>query len=149
LIATAVTMLVRIAARYSGGTPEATSIRRLLEDVNVSEMAPRRVRLQVEVIGRGLPGAVWSPDFVVRDESGMVFVLFRHGVPFARLWFALSSLEFLVNQTVTLEGWYRRGVRPYVELSSVRHAAGRTNTYSWVVQSIVAIVVGAIGAGLL
>ncbi len=149
LIATGVTSLVRIAARYSGGTPEAMTIRRLLEDVNVSEMAPRRVKLRAEVVGRGLPGAFWSPDFVVRDETGMVFVLFRHGMPFARLWFALSSLEFMVDKTVTLEGWYRRGARPYVELSSVHHEGGRTNTYSWVVQSIVAIVAGAVGVGLL
>jgi heat shock protein HtpX len=126
LIFTGLTWTLRVLYRYHG-VFEPTRIVSLLEDVEVSEMRPRAVRLEGEIVGRGVPGAFWSPDLVLRDDSGMLFVLYRQSIPFARLFFAISSADEYVGQRVVINGWFRRGLRPYVEMSSLTTQNGMTH----------------------
>ncbi len=70
-------------------------------------------------MGNGVPGAFWSPDLVIRDKTGLMFVLYRSSIPFGRLWFAVSNVDRYIGEQVTIKGWYRRGLRPYVELSRI------------------------------
>jgi hypothetical protein len=103
-------------------------------------MRPRAVRLQGEILGQGVPGAFWSPDLVLRDATGHLFVLYRQSIPFARLFFAITEAGEWIGKTVVIEGWYRRGVQPYVEMSRLTGADGTTRrTYSrWVQYAIAA-----------
>jgi heat shock protein HtpX len=110
-------------------------------------MRARAVRLSGEIVGRGIPGAFWSPDLVLRDDTGMLFVLYRQSIPFARFLFALNADEY-IGQRVTIEGWYRRGLRPYVEMSSLATQDGKmSRAWSRWVQYLLAA--GAMAAGYL
>ena len=124
LIFTGAAWILRTWYRYRGAY-EIASIGELLQDVEVSQMRPRAVRVEGEIVGRGVPGAFWSPDLVLRDETGLVFVLYRQSIPFARLLFALNEDE-VIGQRVTIEGWFRRGLTPYVEMSRLTTAEGET-----------------------
>ena len=119
LIAMGVTWAARIAFRYRGSFA-AKQVSELWDDLSVSQMRPRAVELTGEVIGNGVPGAFWSPDLVLQDETGMMFLLYRSSIPFGRLFFALKSADRLVGERVTVNGWYRRGLKPYVELAEIR-----------------------------
>jgi heat shock protein HtpX len=110
--------LLRVAYRYRGKFQDA-KIGTLLEDLEVSQMNPRAVRLRGTIRGRGEPGAFWSPDLVLRDETGMIFVMYRQSIPFARFLFGVTEAESYVGQEVVVEGWFRRGLMPYVELSKL------------------------------
>jgi heat shock protein HtpX len=141
------TWIVRTWYRYHGEFAPA-QIGRLLEDEDVSQMQPRAVKLAGEILGRGVPGTFWSPDLVMRDTSGIIFVLYRQSIPFARLLFALKSADELAGQKVVIEGWFRRGLRPYVEMSRLTTEDGRTHrAYSRWVQYVLSV--GAIAAGWL
>ncbi|HTB96490.1 MAG TPA: M48 family metalloprotease [Terracidiphilus sp.] len=118
LIGLGVTWAARIAFRYRGRF-ERARIEELIDDLNVSQMQPRAVEIEGEIIGNGLPGAFWSPDLVLRDETGMMFLYYRSSIPLGRLFFALRSANRLVGERVKVQGWYRRGLRPYVEMSQV------------------------------
>ncbi len=113
-----ITWMVRIAYRYHGEF-KSTQVEELLEDMAVSQMRTRAVELQGEIVGNGVPGAFWSPDLVIRDKTGLMFVLYRSSIPFGRLWFAVSNVDRYIGEQVTIKGWYRRGLRPYVELSRI------------------------------
>jgi Zn-dependent protease with chaperone function len=117
-VALGVTWAARIAYRYRGIFTPA-KIDNLLEDMAVSQMRPRAVELEGEIIGHGIPGAVWSADLVIQDDSGMLFVYYRSSLPFGRLFFAVTKADELIGERVKLRGWYRRGVTPYVELSRI------------------------------
>ncbi|WP_263410915.1 M48 family metalloprotease [Terriglobus tenax] len=119
LIACGTTWMGRIAFRYRGSFADR-KIGDLLGDLGVNEMRPRAVRIQGEIIGRGIPGSFWSPDLVVRDETGFLFMLNRQSIPFARFLFGIKDADLLIGEQVTLEGWYRRGLAPYIEMSSLR-----------------------------
>ena len=118
LIALGVTWAARIAFRYRGRF-QPDRVETLLEDLSVSQMRPRAVQLEGEVIGHGIPGAVWSADLVLQDATGMMFLYYRSSIPFGRLWFALRSADRLIGERVKVQGWYRRGLKPYVEVARV------------------------------
>jgi len=119
LIAAGATWAMRIMFRYRGSF-EAKNIQQLLEDLDVSQMTPRAVELRGEIVGNGVPGAFWSPDLVIQDETGMMFVLYRSSIPLGRLFFAMTDAYRFIGEQVVVRGWYRRGLRPYVELSDIR-----------------------------
>lgn len=118
LVLLGITWGARIAFRYRGRFGRAT-VTELLDDLSVSQMTPRGVEITGEIIGQGVPGAFWSPDLVLKDETGMIFILYRASIPFARLFFALNNVDRLLGEKVTIKGWYRRGLKPYIEMSSV------------------------------
>ena len=113
-----VSWIVRISFGYRGRCEDA-SIGSLLENVEVSEMRPRAVRIKGEILGRGVPGAFWSSDLVVRDSTGILFVLYRPSIPFARIIFALTEIESYIGRQVEIEGWFRRRLTPYIEIAKV------------------------------
>ena len=143
-----VAWMVRTLYRYRGQF-EPQTIGRLIEVLDVSEMRPRAVQITGEVLGRGVPGAFWSPDLVLKDSTGMLFVLYRQTIPFARLLFAVRSAEALEGERVTIDGWFRRGLRPYIEMSTLTTTDGRTyRAYSrWVQLAFAAlcVIVGWLG----
>jgi hypothetical protein len=114
----------------------------LLEDVTVSEMHPRAVRMEGTIVGFGIPGAFWCPDLVLRDSTGMVYVWYRQSIPFAGLCFALTSADRYIGQKVMIDGWFRRGLSPYLEMSRLTGPDGEPRrAYSrWVQYTAAALV---------
>lgn len=82
-------------------------------------MRPRAVEIAGEVIGHGIPGAIWSADLVLKDETGLMFLLYRSSIPLSRLFFALRSADRVNGERVVVQGWYRRGLKPYVEIAKI------------------------------
>jgi len=48
----------------------------LLSKVKVSGIRPLPCMVKGRIIGRGIPGLIWSEDFVLQDETGIIFVSF-------------------------------------------------------------------------
>jgi heat shock protein HtpX len=136
--------ILRTLYRYRGKF-ESASVGTLLEDMEVSQMRTRAVRLKGTILGRGLPGAFWSPDLVLRDATGIIFLLYRQSIPFARFLFGLTEAETYIGQEVEVQGWFRRGLTPYVEIAKLTGEGHQVHrTYSRWIQyglSIGAIVV--------
>jgi heat shock protein HtpX len=137
--------IIRVWYRYRGEFQPA-AVGDLIQDLDVSQMRPRAIQVTGEIIGRGVPGAFWSPDLVLRDESGIVFILYRQTIPFLRFLFAISAAENYIGQKVTIDGWFRRGLAPYVEMSRLTGKDGETHrAFSrWVQYALagMAIVIG-------
>lgn len=129
LVTLGVTWAAKIAFRYRGAFA-AKTVDQLLDDMDVSQMRPKAVELHGEIIGHGIPGAFWSPDLVLQDQTGMMFVLYRSSMPFGRLFFALRSADRMIGEQVTVQGWYRRGLKPYVELAKVQARVAKARSGS-------------------
>lgn len=127
LIALGITWAARIAFRYRGDFAPA-HVDDLLQDLSVSQMRPWAVELEGEIIGNGIPGAIWSADLVLQDETGMMFLYYRSSIPFGRLVFALRSADRLIGERVKVRGWYRRGLKPYVEVARVEAKVSKART---------------------
>ena len=133
MLLTGVTWALRTWLRYYGSFQPAT-IADLMTDVDVSQMRTRAVRLEGTMVGFGVPGAFWCADLVLRDPTGMLFVLYKQTIPLARLMFAITTASGYIGQKVMIEGWFRRGLRPYIEMACLTGEDGKTHvTWSrWV-----------------
>ena len=126
LMLTGVTWMLRTWMRYYGRFEPAT-IRDLMEDVEVSPMRPRAARIEGMIVGFGVPGAFWCADLVIRDETGLLFMLYKQSIPLARLMFAVTEANKYIGQRVVIEGWFRRSLHPYIEMGRLTGEDGKSH----------------------
>ena len=112
-------LLIKYCFVYRADAFPATSVAALLAKVKVSGVRPAPCSLRGIVIGRGLPGYILSEDFILKDESGIIFLDYRQPFGIWEVWFGLSKAGRLVGKHVTVEGWYRRSPMPFVEIRSI------------------------------
>lgn len=112
-------MLVRLLFSYKGGFFPDMSVSALLKRVKVSAVRPVPCTLRGIVIGRGVPGYIFSEDFVMKDETGIIFLDYRQPLAIWELLFGLLKAGEYQGREVIVQGWYRRSPIPYVEVKSI------------------------------
>ncbi|MGD9496928.1 MAG: M48 family metalloprotease [Armatimonadota bacterium] len=100
----------------------------LVGEVKASPVRPVPVRLEGEVIGRGIPGLYWGDDLVLQDSTGFILLQYRQPIAALEFLFGLFRAESFIGQRVTVLGWYRRAPIPYLELWKAHLPNGDTHT---------------------
>jgi Zn-dependent protease with chaperone function/Zn-finger nucleic acid-binding protein len=148
LLGLGVGMLAKTLLVYRGDHFAPLAVAGLLHKVKVSNVRPVPARLRGTIIGRGVPGLIWSEDFVMRDATGILFLDYRQPL---RIWewlFGLFRAGEFAGKPVEVTGWFRRAPLPYLELKSItvdgvtRNSYARHARYAW------AILVAVLGAAL-
>lgn len=121
-------MLIRLAFVYPVGRFAPDQVSKLVQEVKVSAVRPVPVKMQGQVIGRGIPGLYWGDDLVVQDESGFILLQYRQPVRLLEFAFGFFRADDIIDERVTVEGWYRRAPIPYVEMYKLREPDGDTYT---------------------
>jgi Zn-dependent protease with chaperone function len=138
--------LLRALWSYRGSGYPDMSVAALLKKVKVSAIRGVPCTVRGKVIGRGVPGLVWSEDFVIQDETGILFMDYRQPLRIWEFLFGLMRRQNMQNEEVVATGWYRRAPVPYLELNSLR-AQGRTRR-CWVYPMKIVGSILLIGLGL-
>jgi Zn-dependent protease with chaperone function len=115
------------------------SVAGLLHKVKVSAVRPVPARLKGTIIGRGVPGLIWSEDFVMQDKSGILFLDYRQPL---RIWdwlFGLLRSGEYAGQTVEVTGWFRRAPVPYLEIATMTAGGQTRRCYSYHVKLVFSI----------
>lgn len=99
----------------------------LLKNVKVSGVRSVGGTLRGKIIGKGIPGMIFSEDLVLQDNSGFLFMDYSQPLALFQWIFALRRGKALVGREVTARGWYRRSPVPYFELREIE-CDGETNT---------------------
>mgnify|MGYP000322705021 CR=1 FL=1 len=140
--------LAKLAFTYPMGRFAPGRVASLVGEIRVSGIRPIPVRLEGQVIGRGIPGLYWGDDLVMQDDSGFILLQYRQPIGVLEFLFGLFRAEGFIGRRVIAEGWYRRAPVPYLELWKVHLPNGDTHTsHNWGVSFAVAV--GLTGAGLL
>jgi Zn-dependent protease with chaperone function len=140
--------LVKCWFAYRSDVFEHLTVAALLHRVKVSAVRPVPVTLTGRIIGKGVPGLVWSEDFVVQDNTGLIFLDYRQPL---RIWewlFGLFRAGQYQGKDVRVTGWYRRSPVPYVEVKLIEVIDGSLpsrRTYSYYAQYVFAGVVAVLG----
>ena len=130
-------LFVKQSVRYPSGSQPTDEVASLLERLDASPIGGIAVDVRGQIIGRGFPGYVLSPDLVVQDASGFVPLLYRQPVPFMAALFALFKAEKYMGQEVVARGWYRRAPGPMIELREVWASDGtRSRSWEWMARFI-------------
>lgn len=104
---------------YRGDYFPGMSVAALLKRVKVSNIRPVPCTLQGTVIGRGVPGLIYSEDFVMQDETGIIFLDYRQPFALWELLFGLLRAGEYIGRQVVVQGWYRRAPIPYVQIKTI------------------------------
>ena len=141
--------LIRVLFSYRGGEFPAMRVSSLIKKVKVSAVRPVPASLKGKIIGRGVPGLIWSADMVLQDETGFIFLDYRQPFGFVESLFGLFRTPGIIGQEVTVKGWYRRSPMPYFEMLSLR-VAGRThNCYVYWIKLLASLATVVIGVFML
>lgn len=111
--------LLKTCLAYRGAAFPDRQIASLLQEVKVSPIRPVPTTLKGTIIGKGVPGLIWSEDFVIHDGSGIIFLDYRQPFRFWEFLFGLLRAKDLQGKDVEVRGWYRRSPTPYLEIASI------------------------------
>ncbi len=95
------------------------TVRGLLGEVKVSGVTSIPCEVKGKIIGRGNPGCVFNEDFVVQDETGIVFLDYEQPLFLVNKIFALFKSPEYFDKVVTARGYYRRAPVPFIQLKEL------------------------------
>ena len=85
-----------------------------------SPMRGRSVIFNGAIVGRGVPGFVLSEDMMFQDDTGLAYLDYSHILGFlGDFFFAIKKVKALMGRSVTVEGWFFRGIMHHVTLRKV------------------------------
>lgn len=132
--------LINVLFSYQAREFFEFSISGLLKKVKVSSVRPVPCTLKGRIIGRGIPGLIWSEDFVLRDDTGIIFLDYRQPLGIWEFLFGLLRAKQFINEDVVISGWYRRSPIPYIELKTLKDSQGRSmQCYVYFVKLVVSV----------
>lgn len=97
-----------------------TDVLTLMSDPYASPLRGRAVKLAGDVIGRGDSGYKFSSDLKLQDPTGMIYLHYssRWG-PLGNFLFGMTQADGFVNQQVRVTGWFRRGIMPWIDFTTM------------------------------
>lgn len=110
---------IKFRRKYCKKTFNSTNVRNLLSEVKVSGITSIPCTLEGEIIGRGDPGCIFNEDFVIKDETGIIFLDYNQPINLANKLFAIFKSKDFIDKKVKITGWYRRSPVPYVEIFKI------------------------------
>jgi Zn-dependent protease with chaperone function len=111
----------QILYRYPSETPKEMSTLGLMEDVYASPIRGKRRLLEGKIVGRGIPGYIFSKDLMFQDRTGLIYLRYEGLFPFlSNLIFALLKVNKLVGQEGKVDGWFFRNLAPRLELNFIK-----------------------------
>lgn len=117
------------------------NISSLLKKVKVSAIRPVPCIIKGRIIGRGVPGLIWSEDFVLQDSTGIIFLDYRQPLGIWSFFFGLLRAGKYIGEDVKITGWYRRSPVPYVEIKTLETGRGRSTCFVFNLKRIFAIII--------
>ena len=119
-----------------------TNVANLLGEVKVSHITSIPCVLNGTIIGRGNPGCIFNEDFVIKDETGIIFLDYNQPLNILNKIFALFKSQEYFNKVVTVKGWYRRSPVPYVEIKEYSVDGKTKKIYTYAFFKVVYAILG-------
>ena len=112
-------MLIRTLVMFPNfKQAEESDVLKLMSDPYASPLRGKPVKLQGELIGRGDAGYQFGSDLKLQDRTGMIYLHFASLFgPLGNFLFGMNRVQNLLGAQVSVTGWFRRGVAPWVDLT--------------------------------
>jgi Zn-dependent protease with chaperone function len=120
IFACGIASLIKTHVSYRSPAFPAMAIASLLKKVKVSAVRPVPCKVRGTIIGRGIPGLIWSEDFVMQDDTGIIFLDYHQPIPLWNFFFGLLRRGNFDGRQAEVVGWYRRNPVPYIEIMTLR-----------------------------
>ena len=129
--------------KYSNEKFEEKKVRDLLGEVKVSHITSIPCTLEGTIIGRGNPGCIFNEDFVLKDDTGIIFLDYNQPLNVINKIFALFRSPDYFDKKIKIKGWYRRSPVPYVEIKTMEIDGKEKKVYTYGLKRVL-FIIGAI-----
>ena len=147
LLVTIALSYVKFKRAHKSGYKDAT-VESLLGEIKVSHITSIPCIVKGKIIGKGNPGCIFNEDFIVKDETGIIFLDYNQPLTIVNKIFALFKSEQYFDKEVTVKGWYRRSPVPYIEIYKYTVDGKEKTIYTYglstAIYVISALVIGAL-----
>ena len=113
-----------------------TNVSELLGEPKVSHITSVPCILNGNIIGRGNPGCIFNEDFVIKDETGIIFLDYNQPLAMLNKIFAIFRSSQYFDKNITVKGWYRRSPVPYVEIKEWIVDGKTKKIYTYIVSKV-------------
>ena len=114
-------LLIKLLKSHKSIGFKERKVKDLLSIVKVSNINSVSCELKGKIIGRGNPGCILNEDFVLQDDTGIIFLDYNQPLNVINKVFALFKSKEYFDKEVTIKGWYRRNPVPYVEIKEMTY----------------------------
>jgi Zn-dependent protease with chaperone function len=111
--------IAKTSLSYKAASFTPKTVADLLKEVEVSPVRPVATTLEGTIIGKGIPGFIFSEDFIIQDQSGILFLDYRQPIPLWETFFGLLKAGGYQQKDVVVKGWYRRAPIPFLEICEI------------------------------
>ena len=112
-------LFIKFTRAHKNTTYNKVNVEDLLGEVKVSNITSVPCTLEGFIIGRGNPGCIFNEDFVIKDETGIIFLDYNQPLTIVNKIFALFKSQEYFDKKVKITGWYRRNPVPFVEIKTM------------------------------
>ena len=133
-VITMILSFIKLGRRYKNNIEyKQTTVSDLLGEVKVSGVTSIPCTLEGTIIGRGNPGCIFNEDFVIKDNTGIMFLDYNQPLKTVNKIFAIFKSKEYFDKTIKVKGWYRRSPVPYVEIKEMEidGKIKKCYTYTW------------------
>ena len=121
----------------------------LLGEVKVSNITSVACILEGNLIGRGDPGCIFDENFILQDDSGIIFLDYNQPLTIVNKIFALFRSQQYIGKPITIKGWYRRFPVPMVEIYEMSVEGKVKKVYTYIVSIIFYIILLVVSIALI
>lgn len=142
LIGFSVGLLIKTIYSHPFGKASETTILDEMRNIYASPIRGRAIKLNGKIIGKGIPGYVFSEDVMLQDKSGLTFLNYNSLLSFiGNLFFALRKVKKLIGQDVEVEGWFYRGIGSSVSLRYLKTNEEKIRSHPILWNLIISVVI--------
>ncbi|MFX1254471.1 MAG: M48 family metalloprotease, partial [Promethearchaeota archaeon] len=98
------------------GRPTDQVIQAVEREYEASPVRGKAVKFEGKLIGRGIPGFMFSEDLVIQDASGIITIDYNSPLGFLNFFFGWLKAPQYLGRKATVYGWLRRGPHPILSL---------------------------------
>lgn len=132
--------LIKLSHRYKNKDYKVSKVSDLLGEVKVSDITSIPCIIKGKIIGRGNPGCIFNEDFVIKDDTGIIFLNYNQPLHLVNKLFALFKSKEYFDTIVEIKGWYRRSPIPYIEINSMKIGDKIKKCYTYIVEKVLIII---------
>lgn len=127
-----VSIILRAMYRYPSIThAQHTDILSLMSDPYATPVKGNPITLQGSVVGRGMPGYIFSEDMMFQDNTGLMYLDYKAGIPIiGDVIFAWKKVKQLFGQAMRANGWFFRSNLQYIVLDSLELESKKIRSYA-------------------
>ncbi len=140
--------LLQVLYSYPAADFPDHSVVSLLKYIKVSAVRPVPATIRGRIIGKGVPGLIYSEDLVMQDNTGYIFLNYEQPLNIFNFLFGIKNTAYIGTEVV-VTGWYRRAPVPYFEIYKMQAYDGVNNCYIYWYKIIFAIFLTGLGIFLM